>query len=105
MRAQAVAFGMGGGLLQKLNRDTLSFATKLSHIVYADGRGADIMKAPAADKAKISFPGAAALAPTTGGPQLRPPRMRDPHPAYYLSRAAWHAGCSGGLLHACSCSR
>ncbi len=49
---------MGGGLLQKLNRDTLSFATKLSHLVRADGAAADIMKAPAADKAKISFPGA-----------------------------------------------
>ncbi|CAJ0765993.1 8176_t:CDS:2, partial [Entrophospora sp. SA101] len=35
--AQNVAFGMGGGLLQKLNRDTMSFATKLSHITYADG--------------------------------------------------------------------
>jgi len=29
---QSVAFGMGSGLLQKLNRDTLSFATKLSFI-------------------------------------------------------------------------
>lgn len=29
---QAVAFGMGGGLLQKVNRDTMSFATKLSFI-------------------------------------------------------------------------
>ncbi len=54
---QAVAFGMGGGLLQKVNRDTLSFATKLSHIVYADGTPADIMKAPVGDSAKISFPG------------------------------------------------
>ncbi len=35
--AQCVAFGMGGGLLQKVNRDTMSFATKLSKIVYADG--------------------------------------------------------------------
>jgi Nicotinate phosphoribosyltransferase (NAPRTase) family len=35
--AESVAFGMGGGLLQRLNRDTMSFATKLSHIVYADG--------------------------------------------------------------------
>ena len=57
--AQAVAFGMGGGLLQKLNRDTLSFATKLSHVVYADGTPADIMKAPAGDTAKESLPGAA----------------------------------------------
>lgn len=29
-----VAFGMGGGLLQKVNRDTMSFATKLSYIEY-----------------------------------------------------------------------
>lgn len=35
--AQNCAFGMGGGLLQKLNRDTMSFATKLAHIVYEDG--------------------------------------------------------------------
>jgi nicotinic acid phosphoribosyltransferase len=37
--AEAVAFGMGGGLLQKVNRDTLSLAAKLSHVVYADGSG------------------------------------------------------------------
>lgn len=35
--AQNVAYGMGGGLLQKLNRDTMSFATKLSHLTYSDG--------------------------------------------------------------------
>lgn len=29
---QTVAFGMGSGLLHKLNRDTMSFATKLNHI-------------------------------------------------------------------------
>jgi nicotinic acid phosphoribosyltransferase len=32
--ADNVAYGMGGGLLQKVNRDTMSFATKLNHIVY-----------------------------------------------------------------------
>ncbi len=37
--SQSVAFGMGGGLLQRVNRDTLSLATKLCHIVYADGSG------------------------------------------------------------------
>jgi nicotinic acid phosphoribosyltransferase len=47
--AQNMAFGMGGGLLQKVNRDTMSFATKLSHIVYADGRAADVMKRPKTD--------------------------------------------------------
>lgn len=56
---QAVAFGMGGGLLQKVNRDTMSFATKLSHVTYADGTQADIMKSPTGDASKISFPGVA----------------------------------------------
>ncbi|CAJ0914496.1 14270_t:CDS:2, partial [Entrophospora sp. SA101] len=55
--AQNVAFGMGGGLLQKLNRDTMSFATKLSHITYADGTQRDIMKTPKTDVGKFSLPG------------------------------------------------
>lgn len=55
--AQNVAFGMGGGLLQKLNRDTMSFATKLSHIVYADGSEKNVMKAPKSDTTKCSLPG------------------------------------------------
>ncbi|KAI1316216.1 hypothetical protein EDD11_010326 [Mortierella claussenii] len=55
--ADNVAFGMGGGLLQKLNRDTLSFATKLSHITYQDGTKRDVMKHPKSDSDKISLPG------------------------------------------------
>jgi len=35
--AENCVFGMGGGLLQKVNRDTMSFATKLNHIIYEDG--------------------------------------------------------------------
>jgi len=35
--AQNLAFGMGGNLLQNVNRDTMSFATKLNHITYKDG--------------------------------------------------------------------
>lgn len=61
---QAVAFGMGGGLLQKINRDTMSFATKLSHVTYADGTQADIMKSPTGDASKISYPGVALLLPS-----------------------------------------
>ena len=34
---QNLTIGMGSGLLQKVNRDTMSFATKLCHITYADG--------------------------------------------------------------------
>ena len=55
--AQNVAYGMGGGLLQKHNRDTMSFATKLSHIIYADGTAKNVMKAPKTDASKVSLPG------------------------------------------------
>lgn len=55
--AQNVAFGMGGGLLQKLNRDTMSFATKLCRIVYEDGTPRDVMKTPKTDYDKFSLPG------------------------------------------------
>ncbi|EGF76790.1 hypothetical protein BATDEDRAFT_33807 [Batrachochytrium dendrobatidis JAM81] len=54
---QNCAYGMGGGLLQKLNRDTMSFATKLSKIVYADGTERDVMKMPKTGSEKISLPG------------------------------------------------
>ena len=55
--AQNVAFGMGGGLLQKVNRDTMSFATKLSHITDIDGMERDIIKTPKTDDGKTSHPG------------------------------------------------
>lgn len=55
--AQNVAYGMGGGLLQKVNRDTMSFATKLCKIIYEDGSERDTMKMPIDDKAKRSLPG------------------------------------------------
>jgi len=54
---QNVAFGMGSGLLHKLNRDTMSFATKLCHIRYADGTPRDVMKTPKTDAGKFSLPG------------------------------------------------
>ena len=50
--AQNIAFGMGGGLLQKVNRDTMSFATKLSLV---DDR--PILKAPAPKKVDSSKTG------------------------------------------------
>ena len=55
--AQNVAFGMGAGLLHKHNRDTMSFATKLSYIEYADGTKRNVMKAPKTDQGKTSLPG------------------------------------------------
>ena len=55
--AQNVGFGMGGGLLQKVNRDTMGFATKLSFIQYGDGEQRNVMKAPKTDPNKVSLPG------------------------------------------------
>lgn len=55
--AENVAFGMGGGLLQKVNRDTLSFATKLSCVIDESGEVRDVMKYPKTDGGKISLPG------------------------------------------------
>ncbi|KAJ3275741.1 hypothetical protein HDV01_007208 [Terramyces sp. JEL0728] len=55
--AQNVAYGMGGGLLQKVNRDTMSFATKLCKIIYADGISRNVMKMPKDDPGKRSIPG------------------------------------------------
>lgn len=38
-------------------RDSMSFATKLCHVVYADGSAHDVMKHPRTDSSKISLPG------------------------------------------------
>ncbi|KAJ2708181.1 hypothetical protein FB645_000027 [Coemansia sp. IMI 203386] len=64
--AQNVAVGMGGALLQKLNRDTMSMAIKLSSITYADGSTRDIMKFPRAGSSKVSLPGEFAVCADPG---------------------------------------
>ena len=48
-----VAFGMGGGLLQKLDRDTMKWAMKASW-AEIDGAGRDIYKDPVTDPGKRS---------------------------------------------------
>jgi nicotinic acid phosphoribosyltransferase len=53
----SVLFGMGGGLLQKVNRDTVNFATKLCHVDYEDGSSKTVMKDPSTDPDKRSLPG------------------------------------------------
>ena len=55
-----IAFGMGGGLLQKPNRDTLRFAMKASAICI-DGEWRDIYKDPITDVGKRSKKGRLAL--------------------------------------------
>lgn len=55
-----VAFGMGAGLLQKVDRDTLSFAMKASAI-YKQGAWHDVYKDPITDKGKVSKRGQQAV--------------------------------------------
>lgn len=59
--ADNVAFGMGGALLQKLNRDTQKFAMKCS-AVRVHGQWAPVYKDPVTDHAKASKPGRLTLA-------------------------------------------
>ena len=51
--AQCVAYGMGGGLLQRVNRDTLSFATKLSFLIDEHGHQRLVSKHPKEDGVKV----------------------------------------------------
>lgn len=51
--ASNIAFGMGGGLLQKVNRDTFKFAMKASYAI-VDGKGQGVYKDPVTDPGKKS---------------------------------------------------
>jgi nicotinamide phosphoribosyltransferase len=55
-----VAFGMGGALLQQVNRDTYKFAYKCSSIT-VDGQERDVFKKPVDDSSKASKAGRFAL--------------------------------------------
>ncbi len=52
-RGGSRAVAGGDGAWGQVNRDTMSFATKLSHIVYEDGKERDVMKTPKTDTGKV----------------------------------------------------
>lgn len=54
--ADNIAFGMGGGLLQMVNRDTYKFALKCSSVI-VDGKEREVFKSPVGDHDKRSFGG------------------------------------------------
>ncbi|HEX4636295.1 MAG TPA: nicotinate phosphoribosyltransferase [Rhizomicrobium sp.] len=56
-----IAFGMGGGLLQQVNRDTLCFAMKANAMRDDQGVWRDVSKSPATDPAKGSKAGRQAV--------------------------------------------
>lgn len=63
--ADNIAFGMGGALLQSVNRDTLGFAYKQSWAC-VDGIGRDVYKDPVSDKGKTSKRGRLSLIESMG---------------------------------------
>ncbi len=69
-----LAFGMGGGLLQQVNRDTLSFAMKASAISI-NGQWHDVFKDPITSTSKRSKKGRLALIKTDTGVQT----IREDH--------------------------
>lgn len=95
--ADNVSYGMGGGLLQKVNRDTMSFATKLCHIVYADGTAADIMKQPQTDTGKFSLPGVLAVKRVNGVPTVFPADSGEVAPHENLLRTVYDMGPVAGV--------
>lgn len=65
LSADNIAFGMGGELLQNVNRDTMMFAMKASAI-RIDGQWSDVYKEPATDTGKRSKRGRLALVRNAG---------------------------------------
>lgn len=64
--ADNIAFGSGGGLLQKLNRDTQRFAFKCSSVTVG-GKERDVFKRPITDNGKKSKSGRLKLVYNNGG--------------------------------------
>jgi nicotinamide phosphoribosyltransferase len=95
--ASNLIFGMGGGLLQKVNRDTMSFATKLSFIRTADGKSRDIMKKPKSDPNKISLPGVLKVKKVNGVPTVFPAASTQEKDPENLLQVVWDSGTVPGI--------
>lgn len=85
-----IAFGMGGGLLQQLNRDTLRFAMKANAMQDAEGKWHDIAKSPATDPTKSSKAGRQAVMLEAG--RLLAKRLEAVAPADDLLVPVWRNG-------------
>ncbi|MDP5102701.1 MAG: nicotinate phosphoribosyltransferase, partial [Erythrobacter sp.] len=85
-----IAFGMGGGLLQQVNRDTLRFAMKANALKDADGNWHDVSKRPATDPTKGSKAGRQAVIRENG--RLVSVRLDDIDPAQDQLKLVWRNG-------------
>jgi nicotinamide phosphoribosyltransferase len=85
-----IAFGMGGGLLQLVNRDTLRFAMKANAMQDPQGVWHDVSKSPATDPAKGSKAGRQAV--VLEGGRLVARRMANVAESDNLLTPVWRAG-------------
>lgn len=77
LSASNIAFGMGAGLLQKLDRDTYMFAQKASS-VKINGKWIDTFKSPITDNKKASKKGRLTLVKNTETGEFRTIQVTDP---------------------------
>ena len=85
-----IAFGMGGGLLQLVNRDTLRFAMKANAMQVEDGSWHDVSKKPATDPSKASKAGRQAVVEEGG--RLVAKKLDDIDPAQDVLKPVWRNG-------------
>ncbi|MEL7189362.1 MAG: nicotinate phosphoribosyltransferase [Pseudomonadota bacterium] len=85
-----IAFGMGGGLLQSVNRDTLRFAMKANAMRDDRGDWHDVSKRPATDPGKASKAGRQAVVERDG--RLVATRLDMIDPAEDLLKPVWRNG-------------
>jgi nicotinamide phosphoribosyltransferase len=85
-----IAFGMGGGLLQLVNRDTLRFAMKANAMKDADGVWQDVSKSPATDPTKGSKAGRQCV--VSEGGRIVARRLEDLGGNTDLLQAVWRNG-------------
>ena len=85
-----IVFGMGGALLQKVDRDTLKFAMKANAGKLKDGTWQDIYKDPISDRGKKSKKGVLALVAHEG--KISTIRKEDLNGRENLLKIVWENG-------------
>lgn len=95
--AQCVIYGMGGGLLQKQNRDSMRCAMKLCETVLLDGTVKDRMKAPKTDSTKGSLAGMMQVNLVNGIPMVYPKgaHWEDNRVEANMLEEVWNRGPTG----------
>jgi nicotinamide phosphoribosyltransferase len=78
LSASNIAFGMGGGLLQMVDRDTYKYAMKCSAREHRGNEWTDVFKDPVTDKGKMSKKGRLTLVKDTVTGEFRTVRFTDP---------------------------